>query len=179
MGSLQAVLPQASVPFAGPRFSPPGRTRADPPRPSFTFSMNYPVAIPRSGVAYVDIPVYGLPHMPRRVIVSLHVHKHSVETLALTLGGPDGQGALLSAFNGGPATAYGSSPDAPTVFDDDAELSIAEAFPPFAGVFRPVQPIARLLGSLANPNGLWHLIVSDAEGTPGGRLVHGTITFRL
>lgn len=141
--------------------------------------MTHPVAIPKSGVAYVDIPVYGLPGMPRKVTVSLHVHKHSIETLALTLGGPDGQGALLSAFHGGPATAYGSSPASPTVFDDDAELSIVEALPPFAGVYRPVQPIARLLGSLANPNGLWHLIVSDAEGTPAGRLVHGTITFQL
>jgi hypothetical protein len=146
---------------------------------SFTFSMASSVAIPKSGVIYVDIPVYGLPRKPRAVTTSIHVHKHSVETLALTLGGPDGRGALLSAFHGDRATAYGSSPDAPTVFDDDAELSIVEALPPFAGVFRPVQPIARLLGGLATPNGLWHLIVSDAEGTPGGRLVHGTITFQF
>lgn len=79
------------------------------------------------------------------------------EDLGLRLWSPSGTAIDLSSGNGGLGSDYQG-----TVFDDAAPASILDGFAPFAGRFRPEQPLSGLAGEVAA--GPWILEVGRVEG---------------
>lgn len=90
-------------------------------------------------------------------------HTYDAE-LELSLIGPDGTTAVLSANNGGTGENYGTGPNTcsgtVTTFDQSATMSIIDGTAPFAGSFRPEDALTRFVGKPAN--GTWTLRVADA-----------------
>lgn len=128
------------------------------------FPFPSPVTLPASGVLDLPVFVYGITRPPRKLTLAVHVRHERIGLIALSLEGPDGTGAVLSAFNGGRYGSYGTSCEAPTVFDDEAEHEITQARPPFAGAFRPQDALSTYCAKpIEAVNGRWHMIVSDAS----------------
>lgn len=90
-----------------------------------------------------------------KVIVQVSITHPYVKDLALTLISPEGIRVLLSVNNGGDGNNYTN-----TVFDDDADVNIGNASPPFTGTFVPEIPLAYLNG--INSSGNWVLNVVDS-----------------
>ena len=85
----------------------------------------------------------------------------------------------LSADNGGAGPNYGSGPNdcsgVPTTLSDSAGTSITSGAAPFAGVFRPEQPLEDLV---ADPGGgTWKLRVTDDAANDTGTI--GCFTLRI
>lgn len=90
--------------------------------------------------------------------------KHTwVQDLRLTLIAPDGTEVLLFNRRGGDKDDLGN-----TTFADDAAQSIEQAPAPFAGRFRPEEPLLLLREHLAE--GVWSLRVEDMAAEDGGVL---------
>ncbi|MDB6125894.1 MAG: hypothetical protein JWQ71_4887, partial [Pedosphaera sp.] len=104
-----------------------------------------------------------------KLTVSLHITHPFVPDLALQLIGPDGTRINLSR-NHGSGPDYGidcASDTSRTVFSDDASNSIALAFAPFTGTFKPEESLSAFAGkSGSGVNGTWKLNVVD--GAPLG-----------
>lgn len=64
-----------------------------------------------------------------------------------------------------------------TVLDDEAVVNIANGTAPFAGVFRPDQPLSRFDGTSAA--GLWTLRIVDTTAVHSGALISWSIEFTL
>ena len=123
-----------------------------------------PVTLPPSGVLNLPVFVFGITRPLRKLTVAVHIQHEQIGLVALSLEGPDGTGAVLSAFNGGRSRSYGTSCEAPTVFDDEAKHEITQARPPFAGAFRPQDALSTYYAKPIDAvNGRWHIIVSDAS----------------
>jgi len=96
--------------------------------------------------------------------------------LDIYLVSPRAQFVQLSSDNGGTGNDYGSGAadctGAFTVFDDAAITPInagpPSAAPPFAGSFKPQQPLSALKGTKLK--GGWQLLVSDDDATVVGTL---------
>lgn len=84
--------------------------------------------------------------------------------LAFWLISPDGEEVLLSLQNGGNGQDYNN-----TVFDDDAEFSITESYPPFTGSFIPQGSLSDFNGK--NVAGSWALRLFDFHNNNEGTLV--------
>jgi subtilisin-like proprotein convertase family protein len=101
--------------------------------------------------------------------------------LTFLLIGPDGTTVSLSARNGGSGDNYGSGATdcsgVPTVFDDQAANSIIGATAPFAGSFRPQQPLARFNGRASR--GTWKLQITDSAGADVGTLFCAQLVFKV
>ena len=92
--------------------------------------------------------------------------------LDLYLVSPAGRVVQLSTNNGasGGSADYGTGNDdctgTPTIFDDETTTSIFDGTPPFAGPFKPEQPLSTL--DRSQRKGTWRLIVGDnATGNQG------------
>jgi subtilisin-like proprotein convertase family protein len=88
----------------------------------------------------------------------------------LSLLPPAGVPLALSTDNGGGGNGYGAGNNdctgSFTVFDDTAPVAITAAAPPFAGFFRPEQPLVALIGQqMKGP--WWFLFTDDAGGNSG------------
>ncbi|HEU4644893.1 MAG TPA: PEP-CTERM sorting domain-containing protein [Burkholderiales bacterium] len=90
--------------------------------------------------------------------------------LDLFLVGPTGISVELSTDNGGASDNYFN-----TVFDDTAATAITSGTGPFAGTYRPEQPLATFQNTSAT--GLWTLRISDDLLGFGGTLEDWRLTF--
>jgi subtilisin-like proprotein convertase family protein len=85
------------------------------------------------------------------------------EDVTLTLFAPNGSSVDLSSNNGGSGDDYGSGSEScsgtKTVFNDEAETAIEDGTPPYAGQFKPEDPLSELDG--AKLKGTWRLVATD------------------
>ncbi|HEX7180496.1 MAG TPA: proprotein convertase P-domain-containing protein [Thermoanaerobaculia bacterium] len=92
--------------------------------------------------------------------------------LDISLIHPDGTEVLLSNNRGGGGDNFGTGANScagtPTVFDDSAAAPISAGSAPFAGTFRPDQPLSALNGKPTNGN--WKLRIRDTAGSDVGTL---------
>lgn len=92
--------------------------------------------------------------------------------LWLWLSGSDDTRVHLAASDGGDGDNFGSGPGCQstfTVFDDTATTPIASGAPPFAGGFKPDEPLSIFAGKPTN--GDWTLNVWDVVGGDSGTLL--------
>jgi subtilisin-like proprotein convertase family protein len=109
----------------------------------------------------------------RDVNVSVRVTHSYDRDLELWLMSPNRTIVKLALRRGGVGDNYGQGPPdctgTHTVFDDQAATAIGEAAAPFAGPFRPDQPLSALNGSQGK--GTWSLFVVDSA-TPDTGMLH-------
>ena len=152
-----------SLPFtiaSGGAASPVIRSSADTPK-----------AIPDLGSTESVVAVSGFSGQVAKVVAKVHITHTYDRDLRLILIGPDGTSVLLADRRGGNGDGYGTSCSSFTVFDDAASTAIGSGTAPFAGSFRPEQPLSVFSGvSAAGVNGNWRLHVSDSEGLDVGTL---------
>lgn len=82
--------------------------------------------------------------------------------LVIVLVSPEGTTVTLAerrGVRGGYGTGTGDCAGTPTTFDDDAATAIADGTNPFAGSYRPDEPLGRMTGEPAA--GTWRLQISD------------------
>ncbi|MEP6917945.1 MAG: S8 family serine peptidase, partial [Acidobacteriota bacterium] len=143
--------------------------------PAAAFSNTTPLEIPDEDTAESSIVVSGLTRPIGNVTLSLHVTHTFDADLTFSLVGPDGTSIDLSANNGSSGQDYGTGCTAPgvsTTFDDSAAVLISSGAAPFAGRFRPEQPLSTFNGkSGAAANGAWTLRINDAFAQDVGTLV--------
>ncbi len=132
------------------------------------FDYNGPgVQLPDNNARGVDFPfqVSGFDGAIGKVKVSVFADKSTyIGDLVFTLISPDGTRTILSANVGGTNTTFGSGPgDAQRcTFDDSASTPISDAQPPYAGTYKPQQPLSRFNGKAGTKaNGTWILNVAD------------------
>ncbi len=90
--------------------------------------------------------------------------------ITLTLYGPGGRQATLSARRGGSGNDFTG-----TLFDDAAATPIASGSPPFTGAFRPDSPLSVFNGAPAAGN--WTLAVVDSASNDAGEILGWTLHF--
>jgi len=90
--------------------------------------------------------------------VSLSIEHTSVFDLQIFLRGPHGPRRCLNFYN--LEEFFPGADYVDTTFDDQAELSIVNAAPPFSGRFRPRQSLDAFYGTDAF--GIWRLRIYDA-----------------
>lgn len=117
---------------------------------------------PNTATSAIDVTnLTGLAAANVRVQVDL---RHTwTSDLELTLIAPDDTRVVLVSRQGGDGDNFRD-----TLFDDAAEISIKDGSAPFAGSFRPDQPLD-VLENL-QVNGRWRLEVSDRASQDGGSL---------
>ena len=109
------------------------------------------------------IAVSGLNGRVQHVNVAIHLSHTYTQDLRISLIEPGGQEVLLVGGAGGSGDNFFW-----TVFDDGSSTPIAQAFPPFSGVFHPQQSLSAFNG--LDPNGTWSLRVVDTAFMDGGTL---------
>ncbi len=131
---------------------------------SFTYmSNNVPVSIVDNDTisSVLSVP-------DDRVISDVNVKidlTHTYDSdLLIYLTSPGGQTVVLTDENGGSGEDYRE-----TVFDDEAEIAIADGEPPFTGSFIPTEPLAAFDG--ANAQGTWTLYIADMASGDVGELL--------
>ena len=93
----------------------------------------------------------------------------SVFDLRLSLTSPSGTTVLLNSYD--PFTGYFEGADYHnTIFDDEADLAITEAAPPFEGRFRPGAGSVLSAFDGEDAFGSWRLQIYDAHESDVGRL---------
>jgi subtilisin-like proprotein convertase family protein len=106
------------------------------------------------------------------VNVSIRISHSYDRDLELWLMSPARTIVKLALRRGGVGDDYGSGPGdctgMHTVFDDQAPTALADARAPFAGSFRPDQPLSVLHGSQAK--GTWSLFAVDSAAPDTGML---------
>ncbi|MBC7930729.1 MAG: proprotein convertase P-domain-containing protein [Rubrivivax sp.] len=140
------------------------------PRPAITYSSGN-IAVPLPDNTTVNIPI-NVPDAGavNDINVRFRMNHTFVGDVEVRLVHPDGTIVLLSDNRGGAGQNYGTGANdcsgTPTVFDDSASVGIANGTAPFAGSFRPEQPLSALNGKPTA--GTWTLRVSDtANGDTG------------
>ncbi|HEV2904006.1 MAG TPA: proprotein convertase P-domain-containing protein, partial [Pyrinomonadaceae bacterium] len=129
------------------------------------------IATPIPDVSTVDIPI-SVSDVGAVADVNVKVRlNHTFDgDLELRLIAPDGTTVMLSDNRGGSGDNFGTGANdcsgTPTVFDDSASTAIASGSAPFAGTFKPDQPLAGLNGK--DINGTWKLRVSDTAAADVG-----------
>jgi subtilisin-like proprotein convertase family protein len=130
------------------------------------------VPIPDLGTVNIPITINQLPPAITDVNVSVRLNHTADIDLALTLIHPDGTAVPLSVNRGGPDDNFGTGPNdcsgVPTVFDDQAAISIAAGDAPFAGSFRPESPLSAFNGK--SGTGTWILRVEDTSPNDSGMI---------
>ena len=106
------------------------------------------------------------------VNVSVRITHSYDRDLELWLMSPNRTIVKLALRRGGVGDDYGSGPadctGTHTVFDDQAPTALADAEAPFAGSFRPDQPLSALNGSQGK--GTWSLFAVDSAAPDTGML---------
>lgn len=125
-------------------------------------SNNVPVLLPDRSTTDIPLSVSGFAGTLSQLRISLHLTHTWDGDLDLILISPDNTVVLLSGQNGGSGDDYGTSCSTPTVFDDNATVSIVNGTPPFAGTYIPEVPLSTFYGkSGAQVNGTWILRIHD------------------
>lgn len=143
-----------------------------------------PVSIPDGDYAGVDIPitVSGITTPIANVTASAYITHPYDSDLAISLVAPDGTTLYLSTGNGGSSDNYGASCPADTggtTFDDAASTAITAAAAPFAGAFRPQQPLSLFIGKSGSAvNGVWKLHVADVMAPDSGAVQCWTLSIK-
>ncbi len=139
------------------------------------FTNNRPVVISASGrntvVSTIDASGMG-GAVVEDVFVEVDLEHTWLNDLRLTLRSPADTSVTLIAQEGGSGDDLRN-----TVFDDSADASITDGAAPFAGRFRPEQPLAEFREEIVN--GTWTLEVSDEANLDGGKLHSWTIGFHV
>jgi subtilisin-like proprotein convertase family protein len=144
--------------------------------PTTTSFTGPPVAIPDDDPTGVSVPltVSGVPGGLSNLVFSIDgsactnatgattvgLDHTFVGDLIITLTSPSGTTVTLISQAGGPLNSGNNF--CQTVLDDSASTSIQNVTSgdaPFTGTFKPASPLAAFVGE--NPNGTWHLNVSD------------------
>jgi len=130
---------------------------------------NLAVAIPDDEI--VDVPVdVTTDRAILKAVASVRLDHSSDEDLSISLISPAGTEVALSDGNGGTGDDYGGGANdcsgTPTSFDDIAATPITAGGAPFAGSFRPEEPLSAFAGE--NQEGGWILrIVDSGDGDTG------------
>jgi subtilisin-like proprotein convertase family protein len=129
------------------------------------------IAVPIPDVSTVDIPItVGDLGAVGDVNVKVRLNHTFDGDLELSLIAPDGSTVLLADNRGGSGDNYGTGANdcsgTHTIFDDAASAAIASGVSPFAGSFKPDQPLAALNGK--DITGTWKLRVSDTAALDVG-----------
>ncbi len=93
--------------------------------------------------------------------VTVDIEYPFIQDILILLESPSGTIVELAGGLGGSGENYSI-----TVFDDDAETSIADAAPPFNGTFKPQNPLSKFNGE--SLKGEWKLAVLDRWPEDGG-----------
>jgi hypothetical protein len=151
-------------------FAMPFRVRSGTMNPTEAppFNAAGPRPILDGGATEMAIHVSGLAAPIARVRAAVRITHTQDGDLRLSLIGPDGTAVVLSDRRGGAGDNFGTDCPADdgddTVFDDGAFVPIGAAEPPFAGIFRPEQPLSAFDGKHgAAANGTWRLRVEDTH----------------
>ena len=108
----------------------------------------------------------------KKVRVAVRITHAFDSDLDIYLVSPRAKFVQLSTDNGGTDNDYGTGPadctGTLTTFDDAATVPITAAPAPFAGTFKPQQPLSAL--KRAKANGQWQLVVSDDDPRDSGTL---------
>ena len=129
------------------------------------------IAVPIADLSSVSVPlVVRDTGVPVRVKAFVRLDHTFDSDLRLTLISPTGKTALLSNHRGGGGDNYGSGTNDCSgtfaVFSDTATTPIAAGAAPFAGLFKPEQPLSGVLGDPID--GGWKLKFEDtAAGDTG------------
>lgn len=91
--------------------------------------------------------------------------------LSVSLVSPDGTFVLLSSGIGGDTDFMTN-----TCFEQNSTTSINEGNSPYSGVFMPTGQLG-VINNLQNPNGIWHLRITDNYGQDSGFLLDFSIRF--
>ncbi len=127
------------------------------------------IPIPDLGVAEstISIPDVG---SVTDIDVGVRLNHTFDGDLVISLIGPDGTAVTLSNRRGGGGDNFGTGANrcagTPTVFDDEAAAAIASGTAPFAGSFRPDQPLSAFDGRPTA--GTWKLRITDNAGLDVG-----------
>ncbi len=164
---------QLEVTFAtaeAPPFSAAVQVAVGTPGPANRFDNSTPQTIP--GRMTVDVPMdvdsfYGT---IEAVQTSLHITHPNIGDLELALVAHDGQTVLLSGALGGTNDAYGAgcADRTRTTFSDTARTPITRAAPPFAGAYRPIEPLDGFVGKdySASTDDPWRLRIVNHGPLP-------------
>lgn len=132
-------------------------------------SSDVAVAVPDLTTVEIPIEVTDLGEVAD-INVRVRLNHAFVGDLDMFLVAPDGSAVELSTDNGTGGDNYGSGTNdcsgTFTVFDDSAATLITAGVPPYAGAFRPEQPLAALNGK--STKGTWKLRVTDDEAPDPG-----------
>ncbi len=123
-----------------------------------------PKPVPDADFITSTLPVTGLNDRLAGVQVTFSIQHTYDSDLSAVLVSP--QGTRVELFHG-----VGGSGDGfdGTTLDDEAADSISTGVAPFAGRFRPAEPLSSLAGQ--NPNGRWWLEVADSAREDSGTLL--------
>jgi subtilisin-like proprotein convertase family protein len=131
------------------------------------------IAVPIPDVSTVDVPL-AVPNVGTVLKVQALVRlNHTFDgDIDMFLVDPAGNLVELSTDNGGSGMNYGSGTNdcagTPTTFADSAATSITAGAAPFAGPFRPEQPLSNLIGDPTG--GTWKLRVTDDAAIDTGTI---------
>jgi len=106
------------------------------------------------------------------VNVKLELGHLSVSDLVVTLISPSGTSVRLIDDTAGYASGYGYGFYG-TAFDDEAPFGLEEAYEPFTGSFRPLEPLSTFNGERAQ--GAWTLTIQDQTALGWGELFGWTL----
>ncbi|HEX2062215.1 MAG TPA: M36 family metallopeptidase [Thermoanaerobaculia bacterium] len=131
--------------------------------PEGTFSSGN-VSLPIVDQQTTDIPIVVTGSgAVGRIRASLRLNHTFDGDLVIRLVAPNGASVILANSRGGSGDNFGSGATdcsgTPTTFDDAAATAISGGIAPFAGTFRPDQPLSGLNG--LEMNGVWKLRISD------------------
>jgi subtilisin-like proprotein convertase family protein len=185
-GETSTTVPNQNDAFAAPRplngvpFTAPYDTTTLPlivPGPHILAEQTYPsldafprtiTAAPNPATPSILTSTLAIAGDPNAQITHIAVHLDIAfpndPALVLTLVAPDGTRVVLSRNE----PQFGGGADfTATTFDDDGPTPIAAGSPPYDGVFRPEQSLAKALAG-HSPNGTWTLEVeNDGTGATG------------
>ena len=130
------------------------------------------VAIPDNTTVEVPLSVPDEGTVVGGVKVGVRLNHTFDSDLTLTLVSPTGRTVVLANRRGGSSDNYGSGANdcsgALTIFDDAATTAIGAGTPPFAGTFKPEQPLQTIAPGVSD--GQWKLRVRDSVGGDTGTL---------
>lgn len=139
-----------------------------PGSPMAFASADVPKFLPDNATTNSVVTVSGITTAPVKATVSLHMTHTFVSDMAVKLTSPGGQTITLFANRGGSGDNMGSSCAARLTFDDAAATAIGSGTAPFAGTFRPEQPLSNVITGAVN--GTWTLAMTDSFTQDQGTL---------
>ena len=124
-------------------------------------STDVPQAIPALGTVTSTLTINDVGAIENLDVMLNITHTYDGD-LRVSLTSPDGVSCVLVNRRGGTGDNFNN-----TIFDDEADSLISQAAAPFAGVYRPEQPLS-IFNAGVNLQGTWTLTIEDlATGNSG------------